>query len=156
MISSYLSHGSLAICLAALLAATTPPAAYAQQDADSGPIRLVAPNKKPALKTSDVPSSGQVAPKSSSPGIAVTALDQPDPSSVGILTLDDGGFGVTLWAGSRRSLIEVLLPRIPAVTPSRALQSLRSRLLLTTAEVPAGEPVAPTFLGLRAVESNKE
>jgi len=150
VIRSYLSHGSLAIWIAVALAATTPTAAYAQQDADSGPIRLVAPNKTSSPTTSDAPSSGQAAPRPSNPGVAVVALDRPDPSSVGVLTADDGGFGVALWAGSRRSLIEALLPRIPVVTPSRALQSLRKRLLLTTAQVPAGDPVAPTFLGLRA------
>jgi hypothetical protein len=65
------------------------------------------------------------------------------------LTAAEGGFEVSLWAGSRRSLVEALLPRIPAVTPSRALQSLRKRLLLTTAQVPSGVSAAPSFLGLR-------
>jgi hypothetical protein len=150
VICSHLSHGSLAIWLAVALFATTPTAALAQQDSESGPIRLVAPNEKSAPATTNAPPPGQAAPRPSNPAVAVVALDRPDPSSVGVLTADDGGFDVSLWAGSRRSLIEMLLPRIPPVTPSRALQSLRKRLLLTTAQVPAGDPVAPTFLGLRA------
>lgn len=151
MIRSRLSHGSLTIWIAVALCATTPTAAFAQQEAESGPIRLVAPNETSATPaTTNAPPPGQAAPRPSNPAVAVVALDRPDPSSVGVLTADDGGFDVSLWAGSRRSLIEVLLPRIPAVTPSRALQSLRKRLLLTTAQVPAGAPVAPTFLGLRA------
>jgi len=129
------------------LAAFSP--AVGQQATENGPIRLVPSNQAPATNAAESPPPGQAAPRPADTSVAVIALDRPDPSSVGVLTAAEGGFEVSLWAGSRRSLVEALLPRIPAVTPSRALQSLRKRLLLTTAQVPSGVSAAPSFLGLR-------
>lgn len=144
----HLRHGiSFAICVMLSFGVTA--AASGQQDSEGGPIRLVPSGEAPAAGTSEGPPPGQAAPRPTDAPIAVVALDRPDPSSVGVLTAAEGGFEVSLWAGSRRPLIEALLPRIPAVTPSRALQSLRKRLLLTTAQVPSGTSVAPSFLGLR-------
>jgi len=133
--------------LVALAFAAVSPA-FGQQETESGPIRLV-PASEPATNTTQEPPPEQGAPRSADTTVSVIALDRPDPSSVGILTAGEGGFEVSLWAGSRRSFVETLLPRIPAVTPSRALQSLRKRLLLTTAQVPSGAQLAPSFLGLR-------
>lgn len=136
------------LTLAVILAGV--PGAIAQQSTENGPIRLVPPNEPPPPAATETPPSDQGKTKPTDPTVAVVALDRPDPSSVGVLTAADGGFDVSLWSGSRRTLVERLLPRIPAVTPSRVLQSLRKRLLLTTARVPAGDRIAPTFLGLRA------
>lgn len=123
---------------------------HAQQAAD-GPIRLlptVPPTPKlPDAETGAATAQGQPVPADQ--GIAVVALEQFDPSSVGVLSLETGGFDVTLWSGARREMVEGLLPHIPALTPSRVAQSLRRRLLLTAAKVPSGPATAPSFLGLR-------
>lgn len=72
-----------------------------------------------------------------------------DPSSVGLLTEEDGGFGFDMWAGSDRALVEALVPRLPVRTLSPVMQDLTRRLLLSEARVPAGAPMASSLLELR-------
>lgn len=77
-------------------------------------------------------------------------LDSIDPSSVGLLSAEDGGFGTKMWSGSDRAFVERLIPRLPAQTLSPAMQDLSRRILLSEALVPEGEPFAASLLGLRA------
>ncbi|MDP7426718.1 MAG: hypothetical protein QGH01_00870 [Alphaproteobacteria bacterium] len=93
------------------------------------------PNKPPTAAAQDSVSVGELA--------------EIDPSSVGILNTENGGFGGDMWAGSDRLLVERLLPRLPMATPSRAMQSLAQRLLASQAMVPEGETEAPSLLGIR-------
>ncbi len=81
--------------------------------------------------------------------VSVGELAEIDPSSVGILNAENGGFGGGMWSGSDRLLVERLLQRLPMATPSRAMQSLAKRLLASQAIVPAGEAEAPSLLGIR-------
>lgn len=82
-------------------------------------------------------------------GISVDSLTAIDPSAVGLLGDDDGGFGVDMWSGTKRSVVESLLPRLPVSGKSPVLRSLRRRLLLTSAAVPEGRASGPGLLGLR-------
>jgi hypothetical protein len=63
-------------------------------------------------------------------------LEELDSDSVGTLTEEDGGFGVNMWEGTSRSLIERLLPGLPVSSSSRTIRSLINRLLLSVAKVP--------------------
>ena len=45
-----------------------------------------------------------------------------DPSSIGLLTEENGGFGFDMWAGSDRAFIETLVPRLPVRTLSPVMQ----------------------------------
>ena len=81
--------------------------------------------------------------------VEVERLAAIDPSSVGLLDQSKGGFGLEMWQGTRRSLVERLLPRLPMGTLSPPMQDLARRLLLSTARVPDGEPGGPSLLGLR-------
>lgn len=81
--------------------------------------------------------------------VVVGRLATIDPSSVGLLTEDDGGFGLDMWRGSDRAFIETLMPRLPVQTLSPVMQDLTRRLLLSEARVPAGDRVATSLLGLR-------
>ena len=81
--------------------------------------------------------------------VVVGQLATIDPSSVGLLTEEDGGFGTDMWTGSSRAFIEALLPRLPVQTLSPVMQDLTRRLLLSEARVPVGAPIAPSLLGLR-------
>jgi len=81
--------------------------------------------------------------------VVVGQLATIDPSSVGLLTEEDGGFGTDMWTGSSRAFIEGLLPRLPVQTLSPVMQDLTRRLLLSEARVPVGAPIAPSLLGLR-------
>ena len=81
--------------------------------------------------------------------VQITTLGAVDPSSIGLLDESEGGFGIDMWLGTERALVEHLLPRLPVGTLSRPMQDLARRLLLSTARVPAGDAIAPSLLGLR-------
>ncbi|MCH8182488.1 MAG: hypothetical protein IID55_04835 [Proteobacteria bacterium] len=149
--------GSLAVLAMAWLAA---PPAQAQGDTTEervgAPVRLFPPRddaKKEDDETEKVilsqPLTGTDKKKEGA-GVQVSPLQALDPSSVGLIGPEEGGFGPALWAGSERAEIEALLPRIPVGTVSRAMQRLTRRLLISTAPVPAGQPTVPSLLGLRA------
>jgi len=81
--------------------------------------------------------------------VEVERLAAIDPSSVGLLDQSNGGFGLEMWRGTRRSLVERLLPRLPMGMLSPPMQDLARRLLLSTARVPDGEQGGQSLLGLR-------
>ena len=81
--------------------------------------------------------------------VQIATLGAVDPSSIGLLDESEGGFGIDMWLGTERALVEHLLPRLPVGTLSRPMQDLARRLLLSTARVPAGDAIAPSLLGLR-------
>lgn len=62
-----------------------------------------------------------------------------DPESIGPLNREQGGFDFDMWSGTRRGLVETMLPQMPAQTVSPTLRDLMRRLLLTNAQAPAGE-----------------
>lgn len=149
--------GSLAVLAVAWLAA---PPAQAQDDASQervgAPVRLIPPRDDPKKEDDEAeqvilsqPLTGKDKGKEGV-GVQVSPLQALDPSSVGLIGPEEGGFGPALWAGSVRAQIEALLPRIPVGTVSRAMQRLTRRLLISTAPVPAGQPTVASLLGLRA------
>ena len=95
------------------------------------PKNTTVPKKTPNTKSSLVPAT-----------IDVEALDATDKDSIGILGGEEGGFGLDMWAGTRRSLVEILLPAVPAQSPSRIMRTLLRRLLLSTAKAPPTTTVA--------------
>jgi hypothetical protein len=68
--------------------------------------------------------------------ISVEELEKIDSDSVGTLTEEQGGFGISMWEGTNRSLVEKLLPKLPANSSSRAMRDLMRRLLLSAAKSP--------------------
>jgi len=81
-------------------------------------------------------------------GIDVDVLGEMGPDDVGVLGPEDGGFGSDLWRGTPRSLVERLLPELPAPIASPAMRELARRLLLLQAEAPAG-PFGASLLAMR-------
>ena len=69
-------------------------------------------------------------------GIQVKTLGRAKLSAIGLLNEAEGGFGSAMWAGTPLPLVMGLLPDLPVATTSPAIQSLRHRLLLTTALPP--------------------
>jgi hypothetical protein len=55
-----------------------------------------------------------------------------------------------MWQGTRRSLVEALLPRLPVDTGSRAMRQLMRRLLLSAAGAPEGGSAPGGLVALRA------
>ena len=68
--------------------------------------------------------------------IDVEALRATDRDSVGTLGDEQGGFGLDMWAGTRRALVEKLLLTVPAQSSSRMMRNLLRRLLLSVAKAP--------------------
>ncbi len=112
----------------------------------AAPVKLLQPvEPTPAAATVEQ----KTTPTAEKSGVQIGALQEIDPSSVGLLDPEAGGLGTEMWAGSDRARIERLLPRLPMGTLSPVMQKMARRLLLSSAEVPAGEAVAPSLLGLR-------
>ncbi|MBL4894243.1 MAG: hypothetical protein JKY59_05135, partial [Emcibacter sp.] len=58
------------------------------------------------------------------------------PAAKGVLSLENGGFPLTLWQGSGRDRVMQLLTALPVPTKSLVLDRLTRRLLLSAAMVP--------------------
>ena len=85
------------------------------------------------------------------PRVTMTGLSAIDPAGAGLINSGNGGFAGTLWSGSARSAVSARIAQLPAAPNSPAMQSLMRRLLLTSAQPPAGTapPDEPSFLALR-------
>ena len=70
--------------------------------------------------------------------IEIGTLTGVDTSSVGLVGLQDGGFGPDMWQGASRADIETYLVRMPVATGSPIMDDLAQRLLLTGARPPEG------------------
>lgn len=102
----------------------------------------------PAIGPGDASAAPRRSAASEEP-VSIAPLQALDPSSGGALRPADGAFGADLWAGSRRSTIEALLPRLPVAMSSPAMRDLFRRLLLSPAAVPEGAASGPSFLARR-------
>jgi hypothetical protein len=71
-------------------------------------------------------------------GIQVDRLQVVTPDSAGILTTENGGFGVDMWRGASMASAMEMLSRVPARIGSPTLAGLVRRLVLTPAAPPEG------------------
>jgi hypothetical protein len=83
-------------------------------------------------------------------GIEVTPLPEARTDYAGVLGAEDGGLGATMWRGTDRALVTRLLPNLPVTTRSPTMQDLTRRLLLSSAEAPAGRGGDENLIALRA------
>lgn len=81
-------------------------------------------------------------------GIDVSDLAVISPEALGTLTADRGGFANTMWTGTSRDVAVRLLAALPLNASSPARQDVVRRLLLTSAQPPAGGS-QPSLLDLR-------
>lgn len=148
------SRASLALALAALL---LPPPAAAQT---STPVELAPPSAteapgRPRLLAPPGEEETQAPPATWPPaavgmggmegmgprvpkGFEVDQLSAVSPDSGGALGPAQGGFGPTLWEGTKRPLVDALLPSLPMRAGSPAMRDLARRLLLSSARAPEG------------------
>lgn len=149
--------GALAVLVLIGLALVRSPDVWAQTldktpevGKSSGPLVLSPPTDiKPAgpARTKDrtteatpAPSKvdqGAILPAGVSGGkIQVDNLENIDPDTAGVLTQEQGGFGVDMWQQTSRVLVNAFLPKLPVEASSPAMRSLMRRLLLTAATPP--------------------
>ncbi len=82
-------------------------------------------------------------------GIEVDSLAAVSTDYGGTLDPGAGGFPVDMWRGSDRAFVERLLPQLPVDFRSPTMHDLARRLLLSSAEAPAG-PANANLLTIRA------
>ena len=103
------------------------------------------------LITSDVPGlDGEV---------EVAELGEEDPASFGLITERNGGFRRSMWVGSNREKIILMMSALPSSAKSPVMQTLVDRLLLSAAQVPAAaEGMESSYLEARiaAIRSTGE
>lgn len=99
---------------------------------DAQPPNLQLPTTLPDGTSS--PNTGTARPEA----ISVESLQTIDPDSIGIMTREEGGYGLNMWDGTSRELVEKLLPKIPVNSQSRTMRDMMKRLLLSTAKAPLG------------------
>ncbi len=102
-------------------------------------VRPAKPKPKAAAatkqKTLDA-AKGKAADDDPANGIQVRNLGLAKVSAIGLLTAAEGGFGHDMWVGTPLALVMALLPRLPVATASPVMQTLRRRLLISTALPP--------------------
>jgi hypothetical protein len=108
-------------------------------------LRAAQPQPSPAInKLAPAAGTAQTAPKAKSQadasgeaeGIQVKTLGQTKVSAIGLLSEAEGGFGANMWSGTPMAMVMNLLPRLPVAATSPTMQSLRRRLLVSTALPP--------------------
>ena len=73
-------------------------------------------------------------------GIEINPLSEVDPDTLGVLEEGPDGLGRDLWRGTSRAVIEELMASLPDRYQSVTLRGLASRLLLSSADIPAAAP----------------
>ncbi len=157
----------LRMCVLAAVVLAVPGALWAQLDRPPAgkPLRLGPPQElRPTGESADTPPTTPVpltaGPKTAGPvepapatltpsPIQVDTLRTIDPDTAGVLSEDEGGFGIAMWEGTGRALVDTLLPRLPVNATSSTMRDLMRRLLLSTAQVPQGESESGGLVALR-------
>jgi hypothetical protein len=142
--------GKSALAFALALAAATSFATIETVVAQTAPVRLAPPTKlQPPSQTilpEQAPAPLKVLPAPQLPtstsiigtSIQVDTLQTINPDTAGVLNEQEGGFGVDMWAGTSRRMLETLMDRLPANIQSEMMRDLMRRLLLSTATLPEG------------------
>lgn len=104
-----------------------PPGQSANPDTEAAPAGVPARPSLPSSAPLDAP-------------IQVNRLDTLNPDTAGILTIEEGGFGVDMWAGTSARMLQTMMDRLPVNIHSPVMRELMSRLLLSTAALPKGMP----------------
>jgi hypothetical protein len=138
-------YGGMAVAQQSSPVTLTPPKRLA-------PVPLAVPDKPetPRAEAPSVTTSGgyKSGPRGQSvttltsigaKGIQVDSLQVVSPDSAGILSAENGGFGVDMWHGTSMAEALHLLQALPSRIASRTLARLVRRLLLTSAEPPIGK-----------------
>ena len=143
------------VALGCLIGAGEPVSAQAPQPLSPQvrpPVQQGAPQQQPPQRAPSAPVENPAPGTLMPQRIEATPLGAIDPDSAGVLAREQGGFGLDMWQGTRRGIVEEMLPELPARTVSPTLRDLMRRLLLSTATAPAADPKSvktESLIGLR-------
>ncbi|PPR22482.1 MAG: hypothetical protein CFH39_01219, partial [Alphaproteobacteria bacterium MarineAlpha10_Bin2] len=148
-----LKNSRAALCAAVFLTAVASPSLAQTVDSDA-PIRLVpleeiaAPEETAPppdlddapllLDVEDLAAPGET-PEDDGARVEVGALGEINADDVGLLSQQSGGFPDSLWLGTRRDMVMLLLPRLPVEARSPAMRSAALKLLLSPGKAPRGD-----------------
>lgn len=138
----------LAMLLTLAAAGVQAPPALAQSSGGE-PVGAPVVLTPPEGAAGNVPSVPAPAVERAPAGIEVDPLAEVATDYGGTLDPGAGGFPIDMWRGSDRAFVERLLPQLPVAPQSPALRALARRLLLSSAEAPAGT-VNVNLLAVRA------
>ncbi len=79
--------------------------------------------------------------------VTISNLPKNNPSWIGTLSIQDGGFGWSMWEGTDSSFAKFLLDELPVNAPSAAMRNLAKRLLISDAY----QPSKREEIGLKAI-----
>jgi len=126
---------------------------HAQDRSVTGPPQPLGPAGNPAPPRSQAQTKSPRAltprPGLKDGGIEIGMLSSTEEATIGLLGPGTGGFPADMWAGSHGPLIEKLLARLPVGTPSRVVDDLGRRLLLSAAALPEGVISGGSLLDVR-------
>ncbi len=143
---------SLRRSLIVLVAVASLPASA--QDSDGNPLSAIdwlsqsvqTPIAAPEAPTPTLPVEPPIADNATSPGVTVTALDNPSPDGTGLLAPAVTGLPRSLWSASDAETLSLLV-RAERVETLPALQDLLITLMLAEADPPSGAgPQGDLFL----------
>ncbi|MBT4940040.1 MAG: hypothetical protein HON14_12970, partial [Rhodospirillaceae bacterium] len=94
-----------------------------QKPTSLAPAKVLAPQPTPTQISAPQSQPQSLAPPPSTRvlvplQINVEELKKIDSDSVGTLTEEQGGFGINMWEGTSRNLVEKLLPKLPVNSSS--------------------------------------
>ena len=118
-------------------------------EAQSGPVRLAPLQKrlggqntvtlpKVALPVQEQQTTATEVKDSIGTSIQVDTLQIINPDTAGVLSTQEGGFGVGMWDGTSRRMLTTMIRQLPVNIKSKAMRDLMRRLLLSTAILPEG------------------
>lgn len=130
---------------------TQPPAA-AGDSTGSGPRRLVPAQRAPQPSAeSEAERRARLLGLTGKSGIEVDGLTKIDDESVGVLSTNEGGFGLDMWQGVTRREAVGLVDDLPGRLSSAALREAAVLMLLSRTKAPvAVDEAAPSLLAARA------
>jgi hypothetical protein len=118
-------------------------------EAQSGPVRLAPLQKrlggqntvtlpKVALPIQEQQTTATEVKDSIGTSIQVDTLQIINPDTAGVLSTQEGGFGVGMWDGTSRRMLTTMIRQLPVNIKSKSMRDLMRRLLLSTAILPEG------------------
>ncbi len=88
-------------------------------------------------------------PPGTNAAVDVGSLGGPSDKAIGLISIQEGGFGQDMWLGTRRLVVENLMVDLPGRSTSPIVRELRRRLLLSKAYDPRGATTGASILSLR-------
>ena len=110
------------------------------------PISLIPSNSPSSLPNGQ--SQAEILPEGV---IAIRELGDVSSDSLGLTDAFTGGLPVSMWQGTSKELVDLLMPSLPTSVTSQAVRDLTKRLLLSVARPPEDSVTEDVFVDMSAI-----